>query len=345
MKFFRNPELRRSALALGLMTVCFTGFVFVFGRKIGVNADQRLKAVAATFLMCSLFCLVFLAITVRRYRKLSALGRDINLFLHSGRNLVLHDYAEGELAILSSEVEKMTLRLREQSETLLADKQYLADSLADISHQLRTPLTSMNLLLSILNNPETPPEKKQSAAREMQRLLNSVDWLISSLLKISKLDTGTVVFQKEQVFVQDLVKSAYDTIAVSMELKEQTFVCEIPDGIFYTGDSKWTSEAILNILKNCMEHTPRGGSVGVKARSTNIFTEIVIEDDGPGISPEDLPHLFERFYKGKNSSEHSFGIGLALARMIVSGQNGTMKAANRKNGGARFTVRFYHGTL
>ncbi len=345
MKFFRNPEMARLLfLCAGGSCGCSLG-AFVFGFIRFGNSRDGVWVALLVFFVCLAFCLVFFAATAVRYRKLWVLSQDIDHFLHNGRKLRLSKYAEGELAILYSEVEKMAVRLSKQSEMLLSDKTYLADSLADISHQIRTPLTSINLLLAVCGNAELPEEKRTHALTEIKKMLDRIDFLIASLLKISQLDTGMAVFRQEPVGVKELIRGAYETIAVPMELKEQSFVCRIPEGVFYTGDFRWSSEAVLNILKNCMEHTPRKGTVGVQARKTGIFTEIVIEDNGSGLSPEDIPHLFDRFYKGKNSSEHSFGIGLALSRMIISRQNGVIKAENRKEGGARFILRFYHGVV
>ena len=134
-------------------------------------------------------------------------------------------------------------------------------------------------------------------------------------------------------------------LEIAMELKGITLETEITEESSFSGDMKWTSEAVENIVKNCMEHTPAGGKIIMTGRENAVFSELVITDNGEGIPEEDLPHLFERFYKGKNSSEESVGIGLALAHMIVTKQRGTLKAENRREGGARFTIRFYKCTL
>lgn len=136
---------------------------------------------------------------------------------------------------------------------------------------------------------------------------------------------------------------SYSEGELSMELRGQALLIHA-DGAF-RGDLSWTSEAIGNIVKNCMEHTPEGGRIEIEATETALFSEIIIKDNGTGISSEDLPHIFERFYKGKDSDGKSFGIGLALSRMIITGQGGTVKAENRKPVGAMFTIRFYKGTV
>lgn len=292
-----------------------------------------------------IFLLLFLHTTKKRYQKLKELGAMIDEVLHGNDKVDFKDCNEGELSILQNEIKKMTIRLREQNEALTTEKKYLSDSIADISHQLRTPLTSINLISSFLNEPELSEERRLQLSKELNRLTSRIDWLVNSLLKLSKLDAGTVVFAREQLSVTVVVRKAYDLIAIPMELKGQEFQYQEAEEVHYTGDLSWSVEAISNILKNCMEHTGVGGKIVVTAKETGIYTEIIIEDNGPGIEPEDIPHLFERFYKGKNSSSDSIGIGLSLARKIVQEQNGTVKVENGISSGAKFTIRFYKGVL
>ena len=244
---------------------------------------------------------------------------------------------------LHSEIYKMTIRLREQQQTLTREKAYLADSIADISHQIRTPLTSINLLIGLLSEPKLTDARRQQLIHELYELLSRIDWLITTLLKISRLDAGTVQFKQEQVSLEELLKKSCVTLLIPMELRGQVLLIHA-DGAF-RGDFSWSCEAIGNIVKNCMEHTPEGGRIEIDATENALFSEIIIKDNGTGISPEDLPHIFERFYKGKDSDGKSFGIGLALSRMIIAGQGGTVKAENRKPVGAMFTIRFYKGTV
>ena len=237
----------------------------------------------------------------------------------------------------------MTVTLREQSQKLREDKVFLADSIADISHQIRTPLTSMNITLSLLSEPDLSEERRQELIRELYGLLSGIDRLINMLLKISRLDAGAVQFKNESISMKELIQTAVKPLLVSLELKGQSFETAA-EGEFQ-GDVAWTSEAIGNIVKNCVEHTPEGGRIAVSATENTLYSEIVISDNGNGIDNEDLPNIFKRFYKGRSSGADSFGIGLALAKMIVTGQNGVIKAGNAAQGGAVFTVRFYKGVV
>ncbi len=333
MKIFRNPEFKKAFALYSVISVVACVAASVLNLYFG-------------FLMiavCIAFFVAFMVTSYIRYKKIESMAADIDRILHGKATMPIKQYSEGELAILQSEVYKMTVRLREQQHTLQNDKVYLADSLADISHQIRTPLTSINLLVSFLSEQNISEERRREVTHELYEHLARIDWLITALLKISKFDAGTVQFKKESVALDELIRKSVSPILVPMDLRDQTLQVEA-EGEF-TGDLSWTCEAITNIVKNCMEHTPDGGTITVTASENALYSEIIIADNGHGISLDDLPHIFERFYKGKNSDDKSFGIGLALARMIISSQNGTIKAENNPTNGARFIIRFYKGTV
>jgi len=335
MNFLRNSDNKKTLCAeLGLSAFACV-FAFVNSIKYGV----------CTLLLCVLFIALHNISTYRRYRKIAELSCDIDKILHGNDILKLERYSEGELNILCSEVHKMTIRLREQQQNLTKDKQYLADSIADISHQIRTPLTSVNLLVSFLSEKNISYERRLKLSNELNELLSRIDWLISALLKISKLDTGTVNFQRENISLEALINKAVEPLLIPIELRGQNL--DITANGNFCGDISWTCEAIVNIVKNCMEHTADNGSgaLHIEATENPVFSEIIIKDNGSGIDKDDLPHIFERFYKGKNSSEQSVGIGLALSRMIINAQNGTIKAENGRAYGAEFIIKFYKFTI
>ena len=333
MRLLKNKEVRGALLWQLSVAVIACSLCFWFDLRAG------LTAVVLSMLLMMIYCIG----TYKRYRRIASLAADVNHVLHGDSSIDFDNYSEGELGILHSEIYKMTIRLREQQQTLTKEKTYLADSIADISHQIRTPLTSINLLIGLLSEPKLTDARRQQLIHELYELLSRIDWLITTLLKISKLDAGTVQFKQEQVSLEELLKKSCVTLLIPMELRGQE-LCIHADGAF-RGDLSWTCEAIGNIVKNCMEHTPEGGRIEIEAAENALYSEIIIKDNGTGISPEDLPHIFERFYKGKDSDGKSFGIGLALSRMIITGQGGTVKAENRKPAGAMFTIRFYKGTV
>ena len=333
MTLLKNKEVRGALLWQLSVSLIACPLCFLFDLRAG------LTAVVLSLLLMLIFCIS----TYKRYRRIASLADDINYVLHGDSPIDFDNYSEGELSILHSEIYKMTVRLREQQQKLISDKEYLADSLADISHQILTPLTSINLLVERLSASGLTDECSHQLTNELYGLLDRIDWLITTLLKISKLDAGTVQFNKETVSLEVLINKSCAPLLIPIELRGQELIIRA-EGNFY-GDSAWTSEAVGNIVKNCMEHTPDGGKIEIEAAENALYSEIIIKDNGTGISPEDLPHIFERFYKGKDSDGKSFGIGLALSRMIIAGQKGTVKAENRKNTGAMFTLRFYKGTV
>ena len=327
--FHNNKELRISLVLLSLATAILT--------LIGLS----LSASAGILILISgvVAIAIHLSTEYYRYRKLQKLSSDLDKLLISGTPLPIREYSEGELSILANQIQKMTLRLTESAEAVKADKVYLADSLADISHQLRTPLTTMNLTTTMLRNPDLTVEKRMELTGELRSLLTRTEWLVETLLKLSKLDAGTVKLAHDSVRVKSLIARAAKPIAIPMDLRNQKLVINCTEETF-TGDLIWTAEAVGNILKNCMEHTPEGGTITITAQETALYTQIEIEDTGAGFDAKDIPHLFERFYKGSNASADSYGIGLALARTVITAQNGTVQAANSQTG-AKFIIKFY----
>ena len=335
MKLLQNPEVRRPVQLYFAFAVLGTALGFLLSPACGLFA----------LVLCGISLLFFLFITGRRYRRIEELTRQLNTVLHSGGILEAGQEQEGELSILSTEIYKMTLRLNEQAEALGRDKRYLKDSLADLSHQLRTPLTSMQLIASRLNRPELSQEEKFSLVLELKKLLSQTEWLVSALLKLSQLESGTVPFQHRRVSLVDLMETALSPLQVQMELKGLNLRQELPPAAGFQGDLLWSAQALGNVLKNCVEHTPEGGSITVTGTENPLYTQLTIQDTGPGIPPEELPHVFDRFYRGGARTRHGFGIGLSLAKLILERQNGTIRAGNADTGGALFELRFYKGAV
>ncbi len=326
---FRNREIRKFAVVFAAIAVTFAAVGFAIQPAAGI----LVLAVAAAF------GTVFYVFTKARYQSIAQLSEQIDLVLHNADHLFIGETSEGELSILQSEITKMTLRIREQNDALKREKEHLAESMADIAHQLRTPLTSVNLILSLLENNADEKERK-AMIRETKELFVQMDWLLTSLLKLSRLDAGIVVFQREKIDVHTLISGAVHPFLISMELHSITFQTDVPKEIFIQGDDRWISEAIQNILKNCIESAGNDGKIAIACEDTLLFTEIMICDSGVGFAKEDLPHLFDRFYRGIHAGATGYGIGLALCKTIITRQGGTITAKNHPQGGAVFTIRF-----
>ena len=324
-----NAELRKDALLLAVLTGALTGLAALWD-------GPGWRTVLAG---CVIISGIHFGTEYARYQRLKRLSLDLDRLLHDGTPLPIQAYQEGELSVLATQLQKMTLRLLESAKRAGADRAYLADSLADISHQLRTPLTAMNLTAAMLSSPALSAERRRELTVELRNLLGRTEWLVESLLKLSKLDAGTVTLAKEPVSLREVIRRAAQPLAVPMDLRDQRLLISCGEAGF-TGDLVWTAEALGNILKNCMEHTPAGGTISVAGSESALYTAVIIEDTGPGLREEDIPHLFERFYRGADASDSSYGIGLALARTVIAAQNGTIQAMNGEHG-ARFEVRFY----
>lgn len=295
-------------------------------------------AVGIVALVTMLFIVVALVYVRRQYREVDTLSQYLAQVVQGDYSLDIRDNAEGDMSILKNEIYKVTVMLREQAAALRQEKISMADALSDISHQLKTPLTSMFVMTDLLCR-DLPEEKRIEFTGKLHNQLERLQWLVSSLLKLSRLDAGTVQFKKDTVTAARLLEAVCDPLLVPMELKEQSLQVDCPDAEVVC-DFNWTVEAMVNILKNCAEHTPRGGEIKISCGENPLYTEIAIQDSGPGIDPIDRPYIFQRFYKGRNAGDDSVGIGLAMAKSIITAQQGSIDV-HSSAAGSRFLVRFF----
>ncbi|MGL4696560.1 sensor histidine kinase [Enterococcus larvae] len=334
MKYLRNKEERILFFILSILSIIAVSSSFLIDPITG----------GITLLLCVIFFLVISYYNRNRYRRIEELTNQIDDILHGSQVLEL-DAEEGELAILSNQISKMTIRLQEQSSSLQREKEHLASSLTDIAHQLRTPLTTLTMIGDFLSEPELDDRRRKELARELLNMLKRIDQLITILLKIAKLEGQTVQYQPQEVLLKKLLSDSLEPFLIPLELKEMSIQYDGEENISLAIDSSWTQEAIGNIIKNCIEHSDNNSNLQLSYRQNALYTEICISDTGKGIEPEDLPHVFERFYQGKNHHKNSFGVGLSLARMIITQQGGNITVKNLASGGAAFTIRFYKDML
>lgn len=333
---FRNSEIRKQ---FGIYMIC--SLIFITGAFF-IGAAAGLCVVAA----CIGLGILFFCFTAYRYKKIGELSENLNKILHGNENLNMLSDEEGELSVLSSEIYKATLRLKEQAELLEQDKTYLENFIADISHQMKTPMTAFRLLLLRLENEELDLEEKTDIMRKMKSLLERTDWLITSLLKLASIESGTTMLKKKNVSLKEVIEKAAEPLQIPMEVKGIYFKEAVDESLYYSGDLGWSVEAFSNILKNCVEHTGFNGNIEISAKDNPLFVELKIADDGETIVEEDLPHILERFYKGKKAEKEGYGIGLALANIILQKQDGKLAVYNEEKGkGVYFLVRFYKGVV
>lgn len=275
---------------------------------------------------------------IYKERQIKQISQQVNAILFQQKDVYIPYYKEGTLSFLESEIVKLVNRLSEQNRLLLEDKIVLKQSLEDISHQTKTPLTSLNLVHERLKITEGVEKKK--LLKEQQLLLEKIEWLVITLLKIAQIDSNTVIFQKENISQKELYNKLVKPFEIQLELKDISIEFQTDQTYIENIDILWTLEALSNIFKNCIEHIEKGGHINIIMSSNPLYNEIIIQDNGNGIHSEDLMHLFERFYKGKNATQQSVGIGLSLSHMIIEKQNGTIAVENTYPG-AKFTIHFY----
>ena len=269
---------------------------------------------------------------------------DINRGIYT---LSIQENSEDELSILKNELYKITVMLREQSENSIKDKMQLKKSLEDISHQLKTPLTSITIMLdNLLDNPNMDVDIRNDFIKSIYREISNINFFIQALLKLSKFDVNTIKFNRKEEKIRDIIDQAQQNVETLCDLRKIK-IETIPDfgqapfrNPEVVCDIKWQVEAITNIIKNCVEHSESGTKISIKYGKNDLYSEILIEDQGSGIDPEDLKHIFERFYKGKNSRKDSVGIGLSLAKTIIEKDNGYITVESEIGKGSKFCIRY-----
>lgn len=326
----------RNKKFLGMLCAFAAVFILCTGASLMLSR-YTLQIMAAGML---LLMVLFVLYTWERYNSMKRLASQLHQFQRSLKPLPLEAYSEGELSYLSSEISKMATKLTEQAQMLAADKEYLADAISNISHQLKTPLTSMSMMADFLSTPLSE-EKRAEFTANIRHQLARIEWLVSALLKMARLDAGAVTMKQEIVCVQELLHKASGHLLIPMELKGQELILDCDGSVTFTGDMDWMAEGLSNILKNCMEHMGSGGHLKVCVRDNPMYIRIDISDEGSGIAKEDLPHIFERFYKGKNASPDSVGIGLAMAAQIIHQHNGDIQVESTPGKGSVFHIKLY----
>ena len=249
--------------------------------------------------------------------------------------------SEGQLGILESEIYKLVAQLKEMYSGEKKQKSYMVDMLSDISHQIKTPLTAITLMTDLLKAPDLSEEKRLDYVAKIDQQTKRITWLIRNLLTLSQLEADMLELKKEKNNLRGMLDGIMETFEIIAEVKDVELSLECPDEVYITCDKQWTTEAISNIVKNCIEHTPSEGSVRIKVEQNNLATEITITDTGEGIEKDHLPYIFKRFYKAPGSSNSSVGIGLSMSKQIIMRQNGNITVESEKDKGSTFNIKMY----
>lgn len=306
--------------------------------------ELKNKMVLGNIIFVVVVIIIYISVNIYFYKKedkrLNDISNYINNILNNDYSLDIREYDEDSISALKNYIYKITIKLKSMSEYSKKEKEYLEIALSDISHQLKTPLTSIMVMNELLENKNLEESKRKECNQKSKQQLEKIQWLITSLLKISQIDSGTIKLKKEKVNAKELINKTLEPLIIQIEAKDINLIQDIEDNLEITCDENWTSEALINIVKNAYEHTEKEGTIKITAKGNPIYSEIKIEDNGSGIKEEDINHIFERFYKGKSNKE-SIGIGLNMSKTIIEKQNGTIEVQSTEGTGTIFTIKIF----
>lgn len=315
----------------------------------GIVLIKENKTIFVSYFIILLFiyliiCLVYLTIIInndkRKEKEINEVIKIIEEINNKNYSFKMKDINEEDLSLLKNEIYKTTIMLNEISEISKKDKKELEESLEDISHQLKTPLTSILIMIdTLLDDEDMDQNTREDFLRNMKREVMNINFLVKSILKLSRLDTNTVKFISKKESVKEIIKEAILNVSLLSDLKNVKIETNLSDS-FITCDYKWQIEALTNILKNSIEHSYENNKVLIESSENNAYVKITIKDFGTGIAKEDINHIFERFYKGKDSDYDSIGIGLALSKSIIEKQNGKISVESSDDG-TTFTIKYF----
>ena len=324
-------------------------------KKYGVNIDKEailiendktynkfiLINIAITITFTIIITAIFFIYNRKKEKNIDEIIEYIKQINKKNYELKIDSISEDELSILKNEIYKTTIMLKETAENSKKDKINLKKSLEDISHQIRTPLTSIIIMLdNIIDDQKMDEKTKNNFIREIKRNIININFLVENILKLSKLESNTIEYKKENVNLITIIGDSIKNVSLLCDLKNIKIIVTGEKNIKILCDIKWQIEAITNILKNCIEYSEENQKIYIEYSQNNVYTKITIKDFGKGIADKDLPNIFKRFYKGKNSSKDSIGIGLALSKAIIEEDNGNINVIS-SNKGTIFTIKYY----
>lgn len=332
-----------SMILLFIFTILFftLGNLYIFDNY--TKEELVIFNLISTFTFLIIYISIFYFYKKYRNKKIKKIYLYMDNILNNDYSLDIREYDEEELSILKNQIYKITTKLKFQTELAQKEKKSLESTLSDISHQIKTPLTSMYVINDLLMEDKISKKQKLELLTKNKNQLERIEWLVTSLLKLSRLESGFVELKKESVSCKNLIDKVIEPLKIPIELKNQGLVLEI-ENFKINIDINWTTEALINILKNALEHTKENGKLLIKSKDNPMYSSIIIKDNGCGINEKDLPHIFERFYKGKSNKE-SIGIGLNMAKKIIDLEGGIIEVTSKRNEYTIFEIKFYKNVI
>lgn len=338
LKILKNNETPESSILEKYGYTPDISYIKTLGEQIETNKKQN---IALVIILGTVSLGIYLIYVITQEKKIAEINEYIKQINNKNYILKIEENDNGELSKLRNELYKTTVLLKETAEISEKEKENLSTAIADISHQLKTPLTSIRIMLdNIQDDPDMEKEVREDFLREISKQIDWISSLVVSLLKIAKFDAGTIKMENNEINAKNLIDNIVSNLAILMELKNIEIITTVDEKATFIADYKWQQEALTNILKNAIEHSKHNSRIYITVENTNLFLKIIIKDEGSGIDKEDLKHIFQRFYKAKNSSENSIGIGLPLAKAIIEQSNGYIKVETKYGEGTSFEVKY-----
>lgn len=338
LEILKNNETSESSVLEKYGYTPDISYIKTLGEQIETNKKQN---IALVIIFGTVSLGIYLIYVITQEKKIAEINEYIKQINNKNYILKIEENDNGELSKLRNELYKTTVLLKETAEISEKEKENLNTAIADISHQLKTPLTSIRIMLdNIQDDPDMEKEVREDFLIEISKQIDWISSLVVALLKIAKFDAGTIKMENNEINAKNLIDNIVSNLAILMELKNIEIITNVDEKATFIADYKWQQEALTNILKNAIEHSKQNSRIYITVENTSLFLKIIIKDEGSGIDKEDLKHIFQRFYKTKNSSENSIGIGLPLAKAIIEQSNGYIKVETKYGEGTSFEVKY-----
>lgn len=337
---FERNKFRKSFWVTGILFLlllagwCFLTWAEFTWKTVGI------LLIAVLFLI--IFYIMFSRILNTIYGDMETISAVMSDMMEKGAEPPTEEYREGTVGILYSNFYKMVYALRDSRNREMEEKIFLRDIISDISHQLKTPLASLNVFMDLLLEDKVgDEEKRRQILREAQNQLNRMEWMVLSMLKLARIEAGAIQFERKEAPLLPLLSEAADAVQYLVKERNQTISMDCPEDSDLICDRDWLIEAIINLLKNASDYSEAGTGIRVEAEQTAVYQRIYVKDEGTGIPEHELPNIFKRFYRvHQEVNPNSVGIGLSLTKSIIEGMGGSIHVKSEEGEYTWFIITF-----